>query len=274
MAAFSVSLLFLSLAVADAFQIAHVAPSAHAVRACSPLALVEAASDPAAVATAASNADPAVIGAAIALLGGGAVAFGNNEKGPKTAAPKSAAKAEAAPPPPAPSPKYAKAVGGAGAYHVKAGPWPRTPARKQWNPPKGWEPPRKPVTSWYDRGDRLEYTVPPQAAAVAAEEAAEEPKVEEAPKKKSNWLDDFMGGMNGKKTRKASTPPAPARKAWRPVGGSGAYHVKAGPVPKTPARKQWIPPPGWTPPSKPASPAEAWSDREAPTSWFDAGLRL
>ena len=51
------------------------------------------------------------------------------------------------------------ALGGSGAFHPMRGPWPKAPAREQWTPPPGWKPPSKPVTSWYDRGDRLTSTV-------------------------------------------------------------------------------------------------------------------
>ena len=51
---------------------------------------------------------------------------------------------------------------------------------------------------------------------------------------------------------------------WPARGGSGAWHPMAGPWPTTPVRELWVPPPGWTPPSKPVP----------VTSWFDSGLRL
>jgi len=54
-----------------------------------------------------------------------------------------------------PTPKVWPAMGGSGAWHPMRGPWPKTPPREQWTPPAGWKPPSKPVTSWYDRGDRL-----------------------------------------------------------------------------------------------------------------------
>ena len=54
-----------------------------------------------------------------------------------------------------PTPKVWPAMGGSGAWHPMRGPWPKTPPREQWIPPAGWKPPSKPVTSWYDRGDRL-----------------------------------------------------------------------------------------------------------------------
>jgi len=53
-------------------------------------------------------------------------------------------------------------LGGSGALHPMAGPWPKVPAREQWTPPAGWKKPTKPVTSWYDRGDRLVDATPAQ----------------------------------------------------------------------------------------------------------------
>ena len=48
-------------------------------------------------------------------------------------------------------------LGGSGALHPMAGPWPKTPTREQWTPPEGWTPPSKPppVGSWFDAGKRL-----------------------------------------------------------------------------------------------------------------------
>ena len=46
-------------------------------------------------------------------------------------------------------------IGGGGACHPMAGPWEAAPARELWEPPAGWTKPTKPVSSWYDKGERL-----------------------------------------------------------------------------------------------------------------------
>ena len=47
------------------------------------------------------------------------------------------------------------AVGGTGGPHRMSGPYPPAAAREQWEAPAGWAKPTKPVSSWYDKGERL-----------------------------------------------------------------------------------------------------------------------
>ena len=156
-------------------------------------------------------------------------------------------------PPPAPIPKSWPLVGGSGGSHRMRGPYPRTPPREQWIPPPGWKPPTKPVTSWYDRGDRLVPPAPPPAAPTAAPPS---------PPSFVKSFDDFFKGLftPGETQRKPSE--------WPAVGGSGASHPMRGPWPRTPTRELWEPPPGWTPPAKTVWPAVggsgAWHPMRGP----------
>ena len=98
---------------------------------------------------------------AAALIGG--VAYANNKKEPSTesSAPPSAAPVTVAVAARSAPPKEWPAVGGGNAPHRMRGPWPKEPAREQWEPPPGWKPPSPPaapvssVVSWYDSGKRL-----------------------------------------------------------------------------------------------------------------------
>ena len=202
---------------------------------------------------------------AAALIGG--VAYANNKKEPSTessappsAAPVTVAVAVAARPAP---PKEWPAVGGGSAPHRMRGPWPKEPAREQWEPPPGWRKPSKPVTSWYDRGDRL---VPAKPAAPAPAAPPPPPPTSKLPNMASMW-DQFVASFKGQSTP-ASSPTAEALKKWPAVGGGSAPHRMRGPWPKEPAREQWEPPPGWKPPSPPAAPVSSV------VSWYDSGKRL
>lgn len=190
--------------------------------------------------------------AAAVVLAGGSFAYTSK----KSSAPSPPASEAPLPPPPAPKAPRSRSwapVGGSGAFHVSAGPWPKTPARELWVPPPGWEPPRKPVTSWYDKGDRLN---PPAATTAPAPAAASS----------TSWWDNLVASLQGKA---ASSPAAKRTGPWPLVGGPGGPHPMSGPWPKTPAREQWNPPEGWTPPGQKAKPAAG-----AVSSWYDSGLRL
>ena len=153
------------------------------------------------------------------------------------------------PPPPAPKsvPKATKKYplrGGQPTWHPKRGPWPRDPPRELWKPPKGWSKPTKPVTSWYDRGDRLMAAPPPAPPAPPPE-----------PKSPVSFLKQFLsqvGGGQNKYPRK---------------GGKPTFHPKRGPWPRDPPRELWKPPKGWVPPSRPVV-------VDLVPSWYDAGKRL
>ena len=205
-----------------------------------------------------STIDPQVAGAAaVAILGlGAAVSQQNKDSAPSPAA---------APAPPAPAPQSAPpvssnkewpAVGGGGAPHFMSGPWPKAPVREQWIPPPGWTPPRKPVLSWYDKGERLMPVSPPPPAA--------SPPAPPSPPSPSSFWDNLVASLTGKSASTGTAAPA-SNKEWPAVGGGGAPHFMSGPWPKAPVREQWIPPPGWTPPAKPV-------DRMP--SWYDSGKRL
>ena len=141
------------------------APTVTARRAMSPVAVD--AQQAASLTSALNFNDPNVqasFGAIAAALIGG-VAYANNKKepspessAPPSAAPVTVAVAVAARPAP---PKEWPAVGGGSAPHRMRGPWPKEPAREQWEPPPGWKPPSPPaapvssVVSWYDSGKRL-----------------------------------------------------------------------------------------------------------------------
>jgi len=136
-------------------------------------------------------------------------------------------------------------------FHRGAGRMPPTPAREQWEPPPGWAPPSKPVTSWYDRGDRLAISAPPPEAAAA-------------PAASPNLLEQFVALFSGV-SASASASAAPRASAYKGKVTVG-FHRGAGRMPPTPAREQWEPPPGWAPPSVARPPAVA--------SWYDSGARL
>ena len=176
------------------------------------------------------------------------------------------------------------ALGGSGAFHPMRGPWPKAPAREQWTPPPGWKPPSKPVTSWYDRGDRLTSTVTAKATAVApapidpaemalAESIAASTVALLSPANALTYLSGaatrqslIAKGVSldaiNEATAVVREAVASMPKEWPALGGSGAFHPMRGPWPKAPAREQWTPPPGWIKPSKPVS------------SWYDKGDRL
>jgi hypothetical protein len=176
------------------------------------------------------------------------------------------------------------ALGGSGAFHPMRGPWPKAPAREQWTPPPGWKPPSKPVTSWYDRGDRLTSTVTAKATVMAPApiDPAETALAESIAASTVALLSpaNALTYLSGAATRQSllakgvsldviNEATAVVREAvasmpkeWPALGGSGAFHPMRGPWPKAPAREQWTPPPGWTKPSKPV------------LSWYDKGERL
>ena len=91
------------------------------------------------------------------------------------------------------------ALGGSGAFHPMRGPWPKAPAREQWTPPPGWIKPSKPVSSWYDKGDRLTSTVAKTAST----------QVE--------W--PALGGSGAFHPMRGPWPKAPAREQWTPPPG-------------------------------------------------------
>ena len=86
-------------------------------------------------------------------------------------------------------------------FHRGAGRMPPTPAREQWEPPPGWAPPSKPVTSWYDRGDRLAISAPPPEAAAA-------------PAASPNLLEQFVALFSGV-SASASASAAPRASAYK-----------------------------------------------------------
>jgi len=259
------AMLLLSL-FAPAFLLA---PAAHVTPASAPRHAAVVAVDPevvSATSTAVSLNDPQVqagIAAAVAFLGGG-YAMNANKKSDSAPAPPPPAEASPAPAPP-PSPKNWPMKGGSGAAHPLAGPWPKTPVREIWTPPPGWKPPTKPVTSWYDRGDRL------VAAAPAAAPAPPPAAPPAGPPSLSSMFGNFMASLTGGTSTASSSPKPNRNQKWPMQGGSGAAHPMAGPWPKTPAREQWVPPAGWTPPTK-AVPAPAAASGVA--SWYDTGKRL
>jgi len=204
--------------------------------------------------------DPQSLGAAavgLAVVGGGFYAYTQKDAAPPSPTPKTAGK-------PVKATKEWPMVGGTGGPHFMAGPWAPPPKRELWTPPPGWEPPKKPVTSWYDRGDRLTPAAPPAAAPPAPAPAPAPPK------KTGNFFTDFFAQFQEATSSApaATAATSPANKKWPSLGGSGGPHFMAGPWPKAPTRELWKPPPGWEPPSKPTPPVSTVS------SWYDAGQRL
>jgi len=221
----------LALVAAAAFGLLVAAPprAAH-VRATVPRCIEVAAAD----ALSQSPALLATAGTAVAAIGG--ILINNQQKKkPAAAVPKPAAAevAEVAPPAPKPStttayrgkvpalccrrstpilcmpppppqhqpvrtlPSLQVTVG----FHRGAGRMPPTPAREQWEPPPGWAPPSKPVTSWYDRGDRLAISAPPPEAAAA-------------PAASPNLLEQFVALFSGV-SASASASAAPRASAYK-----------------------------------------------------------
>ena len=201
----------------------------------------------------------AIIGGAVLALGG-AIAYGKqNEDGSTASAPSPPKPAKSTPPARKPVARAKPKGWGLGNYgkskapHPMAGPWPKAPKREEWVPPEGWEPPKKPVQSWYDRGERLKPPAPPPAAA---------PTAPAKPTLKS-FLDSLFGGFDMSPAGSASTA-----KGWGlgNYGKSKAPHPSAGPWPKAPKREEWVPPEGWAPPSMPP--------KVVIESWYDSGMRL
>ena len=178
-----------------------------------------------------STLDPATTGAvAAAIAGAAAYAYSKSDGADSVSAPSTSTVAAVKYTPPKPtaaerqSSQKWKPVGGGSSTHRGAGRWARQPARKLWVPPKGWEPPTKPVSSWYDRGDRLVPDTP-------------EPKEEKPAKKKVGFFEQIFGGNDSGSA--AST---------KPVGGGSGQHRGAGRWKKPAPREIWVPPPGWEPP--------------------------
>ena len=209
---------------------------------------------------------PVILGA-LALGGGGVYAYQQKkDDGPSAAAvarPKKAA-APATKPPAARSSKAASTPSGSSwglngrrtvSPHRMSGTMPKPKPRQAWKPPKGWTPPKKPVQSWYDRGDRLTPPSPPPAP----------PEAPPPPAKKKTWADTFFWASQ---TASPSSP-APGGSSWGLTSSRRGIspHRMAGTMPKPPPRKLWKPPPGWKPPSKPAPPPGV-------ASWYDRGVRL
>jgi len=200
----------------------------------------------------------AAIAGGVAVLGGGAFAFQKQSeaveamranspsvlgKKGKVAPTKAAAKPKAAPAKKPVNPKAWPSLGGSGASHPMAGPWPKAPVREVWDPPPGWKPPTKPVQSWYDNGKRLMPPAPPAP-----------PPAPPAPKK--SFMESFMEMFN------PSAGPATPKSTWGIGGGVNKNHQFSGPWPKA-APREWID----ERPSKKPTP-------EGVTSWYDAGKRL
>ena len=133
----------------------------------------------------------AYIAGGVIVLGGAAFAYQKEgekakemrENSPSVVGSKPAPKAAAKPATAKPiNSKDWPALGGSGAAHPMAGPWPKAPKRELWVPPPGWKPPTKPVQSWYDNGLRLTPPAPPAP-----------PPAPPAPEKKKDFFSSFMG---------------------------------------------------------------------------------
>ena len=215
---------------------------------------------------------PAILGA-LALGGGGLYAYQQKQDGPSAAAVARPKKA-AAPAKKLPTPRSSKAAstpsgsswglhGGLKgprrtiSPHRMSGTMPKAKPRQAWKPPKGWTPPKKPVQSWYDRGDRLTPPSPPPAP----------PEAPPPPAKKKSWADTFFWASQT--ASPSASSPAPGGSSWGLTSSRRGIspHRMAGSMPKPPPRQLWKPPPGWKPPSKPAPPPGV-------ASWFDGGVRL
>lgn len=201
-----------------------------------------------------------IAGAAAVLIGGGAI--GLQAKQSKVVklvedAPAAPAVVERPPPPlPQPPPAYKPQYSGkiTVGQHRMAGRAKPPPPREQWVPPAGWKKPKKPVTSWYDRGDRL--TPMPVAAPPPP------------PPKQLNLFEQFFSKFGAAAKGGAAAKDAAVFKPAYTGKVTVSQHRMAGRAKKPPPREQWVPPPGWTPPAKKTS---------APAgvkSWYDSGKRL
>ena len=214
-------------------------------------AVAVAALDPAAL-------DPKAIGGLFAVVAAGGVAYTQQQKKADGVAspPPPPKKAVAKPPPP---PKAAAMKDSWGLKNRKGyrggvnKPKPKTPKREIWKPPKGWKPPTKPVSSWYDRGDRLAPALAP----------APPPAPPPPPK---NFFEQLIEQIQGGGV--AAAPAAPD--SWGLKNRKGYRGGVNKPKPKTPKREIWKPPPGYSPPSMP-SPAAAAPAAAAPAAATTSG---
>jgi hypothetical protein len=182
-----------------------------------------------------NGADPLLLGGgAVVALGGLAFASTQSDTSPPAPAPPQ--------PVPTPKPKRVSRPRFGNKWPMKGGtnkPKPKKPPRELWKPPPDWEPPRKPVQSWYDCGERLTPAEPVEPARTNIFKSV-------------STL--FSGGL-------PSTWPlagaSPAGASWG-IGGKrglrggtnklGSHRMSA--KAKAPPREAWKPPPGWTPPKK------------------------
>lgn len=210
--------------------------------------------------------DPAIAEQVPYVLGGLSVAVGvvvstkkNKENAAEPAAAPAAAKPAAEKPKPKPKPRVVKSTWGIVptarlkkvSSHRCQGTMPKTPTRELWTPPADWKPPTKPVSSWYDRGDRLTPPEPPAAPAAPP----------------MTFFDKIRIALSGEEPAPAS--PFATGLSYGIVPSArrvckGAHRMQ-GTMPKAPKREFWTPPPGWEPPSKPVT---------GVVSWYDSGARL
>jgi hypothetical protein len=205
-----------------------------------------------------------IAGAAAVLIGGGAIGLQAQQgKVVEQVETVPGAPAAAKPPPPPPprappfKPQYRGKV--TVGQHRMAGRFKKPKAREQWVPPPGWKKPKKPVTSWYDRGERL--TPTPIAAPPPA------PPAQSGPKLFEQFFSQFGIGAGAAAKGAAAKGATAVKQAYKGKITVG-QHRMAGRAKRPPPRQQWVPPPGWKPPTK-AAPAKAGVQ-----SWYDAGKRL
>jgi len=214
---------------------------------------VTAIDDPASVSYISENIGIISGGVSLVLFGGAFAAQQQKSDGAAPAPPPTAAAPSPAPKPQAPKPAPVKDTWGLKRKNGFRGgvnkPKPKTPKREVWKPPPGWTPPKKPVLSWYDKGERLTPPAPPPAPP--------------APAPPMNFFDQLKAMMSGGSTE------APVKDTWGMKRRNGFRGGVNKPKPKPKPREIWKPPPGWTPPSPPAPPPPP-----SVVSWYDAGKRL
>ena len=163
--------------------------------------------------------------------------------------------------PSAPEPAFKPAYTGkvTVGLHRMAGRAKPQPPREQWVPPPDWKPPKKPVVSWYDRGDRL-------TPDTKTDNVPPAPKPKEAGNFFEKIVSIFTGGGAAASAQDTPAKPKPFVPAYTGKVTVG-LHRMAGRAKPPPPREQWVPPPGWEPPSKAAA-------KIGVQSWYDAGKRL
>jgi hypothetical protein len=187
-----------------------------------------------------------IAGAAAVLIGGGALGLqARQSKVVKQVEDALAAPAATMPSPPPPAPVFTPSYRGkvTVGLHRMAGRAKRPPPREQWVPPEGWKKPKKPVISWYDRGDRL---TPTRVAAPPLPPPPPPP-----PAKQPNIFEQFFsqfGLGRGAASQAAAVDNVLEPKYTGKV--TVGQHRMAGRAKPPPPREQWVPPTGWTPPSK------------------------